>query len=958
MPPSQSINTGHGGNVHGLARDMGIDVATLLDFSANINPLGPPEWLRPLISREVANLVHYPDPYASVLVSAIAARYQVPEESVVVANGTTELLYQLPKLLGRDQALIPCPSYIDYAKVMVLAGMTVRSFLLTADHGFSLDPQELAPLLTGGELVVIGTPNNPTGVLVDPDQIIALAKGHPATLFLVDEAFLDFVEGGGSVAAGHGRPSAARAMDGRSVVAGHGRPSAARAMDGRSVALAADNIMTLHSLTKFYAIPGLRLGFGIFPLPIARLLREHLPPWTVNTLAQAVGVRALADQEYGEQSRALCSELRTELVRELQRFPALQLFDSAANYLLLRLKDGSDARTLAGHLLERRIMIRTCANYTGLDASYFRIAVRTAAENSLLLQALSEILQRQPRKSAQSDSCHTQEKNSLPPGGGGLGDGHGRHSVAGAMDGAGATRGGGCHESTSLQFNISKTFPPRRPLSCKTARPLMFQGTSSNAGKSVLTAALCRILLQDGVRVAPFKAQNMSLNSFVTRDGLEMGRAQVVQAQAARLDPDIRMNPVLLKPNSDTGSQVIVHGRPVGNMDVMTYLRYKETAMQAAHASYDSLAADYDVILLEGAGSPGEVNLKRHDIVNMGMARYAQSPVLLVGDIDRGGVYASFVGTMEVLNEWERALVAGFVVNRFRGQASLLQSAHDYVAAHTGREVLGVVPYLKNLGLPEEDSVSFKDGLFQSDRPKTDHVEIALISLPHISNFTDIEPLAAEPDVYLRVVERAEDLGNPQAIILPGSKNVIHDLAALASYGLAAAIQRQAAAGCEIIGVCGGYQMLGNLIEDPLAIESDQGAIAGLGLLPMTTVLAADKKLTRQHGVHTESGQPVHGYEIHHGRTQSDLPPTLAFTDGSGCGASNASGQIWGSYLHGIFDSDPFRRWFINRLRQRKGLSTLSGIPASYDLEPAFDRLAATVRESVDMSRIYQLLGL
>ncbi len=886
---------------------MGIDVATLLDFSANINPLGPPEWLRPLISSEVASLVHYPDPYATKLVQAIAGRYQVPAESVVVANGTTELLYQLPRLLGRAQALIPCPSYIDYTKVMELAGMSVRPFLLSAERGFTLQPQDLAPLLTGGDLVVIGTPNNPTGALVDPDQIIQLAKGHPATLFLVDEAFLDFVEG------------------------------------GRSVALAADNIMTLHSLTKFYAIPGLRLGFGIFPLPIARLLREHLPPWTVNTLAQAVGVRALADQEYGEQSRANCSELRTELVRDLQRFPALQLFDSAANYLLLRLRDGSDARTLAARLLECRIMIRTCFNYVGLDASYFRIAVRTAAENSLLLQALTEILQPHSVKSGISP---------LPPCGGGLG------------------WGGGSHKISMLQPH-----PPPNPLPSregepiwkssaksssvpKKARPLMFQGTSSNAGKSVLTAALCRILLQDGVRVAPFKAQNMSLNSFVTRDGLEMGRAQVVQAQAARLDPDVRMNPVLLKPNSDTGSQVIVHGRSVGNMDVMTYLRYKETAMQAAHASYDSLAADYDVILLEGAGSPGEVNLKRHDIVNMGMARYAQAPVLLVGDIDRGGVYASFVGTMEVLNEWERALVAGFVVNRFRGQASLLQAAHDYVTAHTGREVLGVVPYLKNLGLPEEDSVSFKEGLFQSDRPEADHVEIALISLPHISNFTDIEPLAAEPDVFLRVVERAEDLGNPQAIILPGSKNVIHDLAALRSCELADAIQRLAAEGCEIIGVCGGYQMLGTTIEDPLAIESDQGAIAGLGLLPMTTVLAADKRLVRQSGVHTESGQPVYGYEIHHGRSQSDLPPTLAFTDGTGCGAVDASGRIWGSYLHGIFDSDPFRRWFINRLRQRQGLAPLPGIPAPYDLEPAFDRLAATVRESLDMNRIYQLLGL
>jgi cobyric acid synthase CobQ/L-threonine-O-3-phosphate decarboxylase len=883
---TQSAITGHGGNVHGLAREMGLAVADLLDFSANINPLGPPEWLRPLISREVENLAHYPEPYADRLVNLIASRYQVPEESVLVANGTTELLYQLPKLLGCDRAIIPCPSYIDYARVIKLAGMSVHPFLLSSEQGFAFDARQLSPLLAGRELVVIGTPNNPTGTLADPDQVVALAKRHPSTLFLVDEAFLGFVE------------------------------------DGKSLALAADNILTLHSLTKFYAIPGLRLGFGIFPLPIARLLREHQPPWMVNTLAQAVGVRALSDKEYGAESRALCRELRTEFIRELREIPLLQVFDSAANYLLLRLVDGSDAETLARRLLERRIMIRSCANYVGLDAGYFRVAVRTEPENRILLDALRAVLQPCSIKSEKSSS---------------------------SSRGAGSGRGRSMGKSSGSAKGSS--VPKKR-------RSLMFQGTSSNAGKSVLTAALCRILLQDGVRVAPFKAQNMSLNSFVTHDGLEMGRAQVVQAQAARLDPDVRMNPVLLKPNSDTGSQVIIHGRPVGNMDVMTYLRYKEQAMQAAHASYDSLADEYDVILLEGAGSPGEVNLKKHDIVNMGMARYARSPVLLVGDIDRGGVYASFVGTMEVLNEWERALVAGFVVNRFRGQASLLQAAHEYVLAHTGREVLGVVPYLKKLGLPEEDSVSFKEGLFQGEKPAGEFVEIALISLPHISNFTDIEPLAAEPDVYIRVVERAEDLGSPAAVILPGSKNVIHDLTALAACGLADAIRQQAAAGCEIVGICGGYQMLGTSIEDPLSIESDQGATAGLCLLSMTTVLAADKKLVRQQGIHIKSGQPVQGYEIHHGRTQSDLSPTLAFTDGTGCGASNDSGQIWGSYLHGIFDSDPFRRWFINSLRQRQGLSPLPGLPAPYDLEPAFDRLAATVRQSVDMNRIYKLLAL
>ncbi len=936
IPPSQASPSDafdHGGNVHAMARAMGLNIADLLDFSANINPMGPPQWLRPVISRAVENLVHYPEPHASGLVSAIAERYQVPEESVVVANGSTELLYLLPKLLGRARAIIPCPSYIDYCKAMELAGMNVHPFLLSADMGFTLQGRELAPLLAGGELVVIGTPNNPTGALVDPDQIAALAKDHPATLFLVDEAFLDFVEGGRSIAEGLGRPGAA------------------------------DNIMTIHSLTKFYAIPGLRLGFGIFPTLIARLLRKHLPPWTVNSLAQAVGVRALADGEYGEQSRALCRQLRTDFIRELRRIPALQVFDSVANYLLLRLVDGSDADTLVRRLLERRIMIRGCGNYTGLDASYFRVAVRSAEENAVLLQALGKILPSHSGQSGQSGNGSLLRPRE------GSGWGEGRHEIdmsrrhpppdplpsrvgefPGTSPGAGESKAG---ESLGKSSGFAKKLSV-----LKKAHPLMFQGTSSNAGKSVLTAALCRILLQDGVRVAPFKAQNMSLNSFVTHDGLEMGRAQVVQAQAARLDPDVRMNPVLLKPNSDTGSQIILHGRPVGNMDVLSWPRYTEIARQAARASYDSLAAEYDVIVLEGAGSPGEVNLKGHDIVNMDMARYARAPVLLVGDIDRGGVYASFVGTMEVLNQWERALVAGFVVNRFRGQAELLQSAHDYVLAHTGREVLGVVPYLKNLGLPEEDSVSFKEGLFDSDRPSGEHVEIAVISLPHISNFTDIEPLAAEPDVHLRVVERAEDLGNPQVIILPGSKNVIYDLAALRSCGLAAAIQRKAAEGCEIVGICGGYQMLGTTIEDPLAIESIQAAIAGMGLLAMSTVLAADKKLTRQQGVHTLSGQPVHGYEIHHGRTRSDLPPTLAFADGSGCGAGNTSGLIWGSYLHGIFDSDPFRRWFINRLRQRKGLPPLVGNPAPYDLEPAFDRLAATVRDSVDMDRIYRLLGL
>ncbi len=488
----------------------------------------------------------------------------------------------------------------------------------------------------------------------------------------------------------------------------------------------------------------------------------------------------------------------------------------------------------------------------------------------------------------------------------------------------------------------------------------MFQGTSSNAGKSVLTAALGRILLQDGYRVAPFKSQNMSLNSFVTRTGGEMGRAQVVQAQACRLDPDVRMNPILLKPNSDTGSQVIVMGAPVGNMDVMEYVRFKPNAFEAAKEAYDSLASEYDVIVLEGAGSPAEVNLKHHDIVNMEMARYADAPVLLVGDIDRGGVFASFVGTMEVLAEWERAMVAGFVVNRFRGKEELLRDAIQYTKRHTGRPVFGVVPYFQNLGLPEEDSVSFKCGIFDNLVRDEDCVEIAVIDFPHISNFTDFDAFRVEPDVQLKIVRTASDLNRPDAVILPGSKNVIGDLEYLKHNGLEAKIRELTENHhTELVGLCGGFQMLGANIADPHGLESDRKTIPGLGFLNVTTVLALEKTLTRVTAKHLESGFTVQGYEIHHGQSRSSYTdPLIEQDDGTKDGTRSPDGSSWGTYLHGIFDSDEFRRWFIDRLRMRRGLSAKQQVCARYDIEPALDRLAESVRRNLPIEEIYRLMGL
>jgi len=849
----------HGGNIHKLLREQQVSQEQFIDFSANINPCGPPPWLRSLVNRQLEMVTHYPDPDCTDLIGSIARHYQVHESSVIPANGTTELLHLLPCIIKRREIVIPVPSYSDYVSVFEKNKFHVAKFKLLPDDGFNVISEKLSSVVKGGEAVLFANPANPAGTVVPQSVVISLAQKHPETLFIIDEAFLDFLE------------------------------------DQTSVGGRLENIITLNSLTKFYAIPGLRIGFGIFPEKYAGRIRKKLPQWTVNSLAQAIGVKALTDSEYAERSRKTCAILRKELFENLVRFPELHVFESQANYFLLRLEDGSSAETLYQQCLKKNIIIRRCGNYAGLDDSFFRLAVRADRENKRLLEVFAEI---------------------FPSG----------------------------------QQRRKRKFK-------KKTRSLMFQGTSSNAGKSILTTALCRILLQDGFSVAPFKAQNMSLNSFVTHDGMEMGRAQVVQALAAKVEPDCLMNPILLKPNSDTGSQVIVRGRPVGNMNVKQYHVYKSEAWQSVVTSYDELSAQYDCIVLEGAGSPGEINLKHHDIVNMKMAAYANAPVLLVGDIDRGGVYASFAGIMDVLEEWERQLISGFVVNKFRGDVSLLDSAHRFLSDHTGRDVLGVIPYLSDLTLPQEDSVSMKDGFYRYRATEFNEVEIAVLDLPHISNFTDIDSLYFEPDVNIQIVKNPADINHPDAIIIPGSKNVASDLRYLREKGFYTELRNQAQRGCIIIGICGGYQMLGNKMIDPHEIETKDKFVEGVGLISVNTVLMEEKTLRRREGIHLPSNQKIVGYEIHHGITEEQQQPILSFTDGTTCGGSNSQGNVWGAYLHGIFDEDHFRRWFIDDLRQRKGLKTGGGIVAPYNVDDSINELADTVRSCCNMKTIYRLMG-
>ena len=477
------------------------------------------------------------------------------------------------------------------------------------------------------------------------------------------------------------------------------------------------------------------------------------------------------------------------------------------------------------------------------------------------------------------------------------------------------------------------------------AKSLMIQGTCSDAGKSIITAAFCRILKQDGINVAPFKSQNMALNSYVTLDGREIARAQVVQAQAAGLEPDIRMSPILLKPSSHTKSQIVLNGLPVEGMTWQQYMEFKPKAFEVVKQSYDSLADEYDVVVIEGAGSPAEINLNHDDIVNMGMARYAKAPVLLVGDIDRGGVFASFVGTYELLCDWEREHLAGYLINKFRGDASLLKEALDVTEERTGRPVLGTIPWIYDLGLPEEDAVRPKKSCGETD------LDIVIVGLNHLSNYTDFDAFDVEPDVSLRLIRKAEDFGQPDCVIIPGSKTTVNDLDFIKNSGLAKAIKDFAESGGATLGICGGFQMLGEQINDPNKLESEHSRFEGLSLLAIETAISPKKTLNRAQVKFKGKSYNLSGYEIHHGKTNIRHGEIIMERDREVLGVQ--SGNVWGTYLHGIFDNDQFRREFLDELRIAKGLRPITKV-TSYDLEPAFEKLASEVRSNIDLDFIYR----
>ena len=494
---------------------------------------------------------------------------------------------------------------------------------------------------------------------------------------------------------------------------------------------------------------------------------------------------------------------------------------------------------------------------------------------------------------------------------------------------------------------------------------IMLQGTGSSVGKSMLCAALCRIFKEDGLRVAPFKSQNMALNSFATKEGLEMGRAQVVQAQAAGIEPSVEMSPILLKPTSDRKSQVIAMGRPLGNMSAVEYHHYKPNLRKLVKDTYDSLESKVDVVVIEGAGSPAEINLKEGDLVNMWMAEAADAPVLLVGDIDRGGVFASLYGTIMLLEPEERARIKGMIINKFRGDVKILEPGLRMIEEKVGIPVVGVVPWT-DADIEDEDSVSERFNAVSG----RGEITVAVARLKHISNFTDFQALSLHPGVTLKYAMRPSDFEGADVIILPGTKNTIDDLIDLRNRDMIAPIVRHARAGKLLIGVCGGYQMLGQVLRDPHGVESAAPEVAGLGLLDMEVAFHPEKRTVQAEGELTGGpdwlaplgGARIEGYEIHSGANTFGPGCRFWMKNGDNDGACNAAGNVLGTYLHGLFDDGTLADAVVRRARALKGLpeETVSAEQAAVNMaayrEQQFDVLARAVRESLDMDRVYRIL--
>ena len=806
------------------------------NFSSNIFNHADLSALKIFLASRLDTISHYPEPESKALEALIAKRCGVSEDCVVVTNGATEAIYLIAETWKELPAIINQPTFSEYADACRLAGISVVSAPLSTMEGQEGGYADCSAWLCN--------PNNPTGTVLPKSDVLRLASEH--RLLILDQSYEDYT---------------------------------LEPLLSPAEAVAADNILQLHSLTKTFCIPGLRVGYIIAAPPLISLLRHRLHPWSVNAIAiEAATWLMKHDVKVIPDLQVYLTEAQ-RLRDSLSAIPGITVEPTQTNFMLCRIDDITAAELKERLATHSGILIRDASNFYGLTPHHFRVAAQTREEDDLLIDELRM-----------------------------MNDEYKQHTSS------------AIHQSSF--------------------RPIMLVGTGSDVGKSVLATAICRILRQDGYHPAPFKAQNMALNSYATPDGLEIGRAQAEQAAACGLPPHTDMNPLLLKPNSDHTSQVVLNGKPIGNRDAYDYWkRGKNDSIDfraEVCAAFNRLAAQYNPIVIEGAGSVSELNLRDTDLVNLPMARHADAAVILVADIDRGGVFASVYGSIALQTPDDRARIKGIIINKFRGDLRLFDEGRRILEELTGVPVLGIIPYFKDIHIEEEDSVALSQKNAQRSTINS-QINIAVVLLHHISNFTDFNVLERDPRVNLFYTNNVDDISRSEIIILPGTKATLDDLMELRRNGCAQAIQRAHRDGKIVIGICGGYQMLGQTISDPDGIEGSITSLPGLGLLPIHTTMTAEK--TTRQVTFEFNGHECQGYEIHQG--VSDTDQAILQTD-----------HCIGTYIHGFLDNAPV----INYLLQDKAAAITPVKSYAAFKEEQYDRLAAHVRQHLDIPRLYEIM--
>jgi cobyric acid synthase CobQ len=825
------------------------------DFSVNLNPIGTSEAVNDYFLSEQFDWEHYPDSTPVKGEEYLAEVHQISKEFTVVGNGATELFGLILNSIKPKKAAWLTPGYSGYQEIC-------NATYISIDPIFSLEqiPHSI-------ELVFIGHPNNPTGSIHSQKQLLETFINYPNIMFVIDESFIDFLPN-------------------------YTDYSLIDCIRNSNV----KNCIVVKSLTKMFAIAGVRLGVAFAPEAVAIKMRQCRYPWSVNRAALGV-IPLLYEKKYIDKTREVVASWRSYLVNKLNEFEEFTIYESVTNFITVELKN-MKADVLQKELVKHSIFIRSCSSFVwdkNRSGEYvIRIAVKSPSQTDVLIGALNSIF--------------------------------------------GTSR-----------MEVEKQKTPA----------IMIVGTMSDFGKSALVTGLCRLFADKGISVAPFKAQNMALNSFVTKEGGEMGRAQVVQSQGARVEPHCDMNPVLLKPSGDMSSQVIVNGKPLRQSDARDYYKKRNSLAPYVHDAYDRLASRYDLIILEGAGSPAEINIQKRDIVNMNMAEYADAMTILVADIDRGGVFAAIYGTIKLIPKKQRHLIKGVVINKFRGDASLLDDGIKRIEKLTGVPVLGVLPYIKNLAIEEEDSL----GVAKRSKTHQAPLDIAIIAYPRMSNYTDFFLFESIPDVGVRYVENSQELGRPDLVILPGTKNTRGDMEWVRKNGFESALHELCRWDVPIIGICGGYQMLGKNIIDNNGVEGEAGKTRGLGFLDFETELINKKELTQFEGVVESSDVPffvqyssVVGYEIHMGTTINDntQPFILMQKDGvmKSVGSYSQDEQIFGTYIHGFFDTSEIYKPLLTELCNRKGLNAneLQLEPEHLNSENGIIQMKETIEKHLDLT--------